>query len=462
MSLRGNWIRKKARRNEMKTKTKLQILLLSVIMIQFFFPINLFSESDNTHPVRLMFFYSVDIKIPESQEFMRESFIQAVKNVKDAIENSQYPSSDIDPDPQKFELSRIYISPNDEIFHDYFNVTNQQYMYSNDVTVEVLDYEISQYNGPCPATHYTDCAPGRSSAWVLIRFYNILKDCGLSHELGHAMGCDHGIYSREDCPGNPAYGHAWNIYLGINDNWGTAVAYTSPGKRLPYYSNPNITWKGYQIGDNDRFNAKVIYDTKTQIRNLCTTPDDVTTVPYSIPTGYTGEEIKPWEFADAIAQEHLSTSSVYHYIVDENAIVQFRAGSQVHIKNGFHAKSGSLFRAFISDLRTRGIYGRKTTEGKEINAEKMQQYFENSITGLYPNPASKTLHLDYSVGEKSNIRIFIRDLLGNNFILLNSDKFQSKGNYGIDIDVGNLATGKYFLLLDFGNSIQVRQFLIVK
>ncbi len=62
------------------------------------------------------------------------------------------------------------------------------------------------------------------------------------HELGHNMGCAHDRANAS----TGAYSYSYG-YRTPDNAWRTIMAY-SPGARLPFYSNPAVTWAGQPLG----------------------------------------------------------------------------------------------------------------------------------------------------------------------------------------------------------------------
>ena len=62
------------------------------------------------------------------------------------------------------------------------------------------------------------------------------------HELGHNMGCHH----DRDNAGNAAYAYSYG-YRTPNNQYRTVLAY-SPGNRIKYFSNPDVTFNGWALG----------------------------------------------------------------------------------------------------------------------------------------------------------------------------------------------------------------------
>jgi hypothetical protein len=84
------------------------------------------------------------------------------------------------------------------------------------------------------------------------------------HEIGHNQGCGH---DRDNggC-GFRSYGFGWRFTGNDGVQYRTVMAY-APGTRIPYFSNPNVSFQGQPtgvpIGDpNEAYNASVINETR--------------------------------------------------------------------------------------------------------------------------------------------------------------------------------------------------------
>lgn len=84
-------------------------------------------------------------------------------------------------------------------------------------------------------------------------------------------------------------------------------------------------------------------------------------------------------------------------------------------------------------------------------------YRINEPVGIYPNPASSTLHVDLSEVTQFPLRLSIVDIEGN---IVSKNKEYSSSS--LDLDIGNLATGTYFLQIEYKNGIVDRQKFVKK
>jgi hypothetical protein len=100
-----------------------------------------------------------------------------------------------------------------------------------------------------------------STAFCAVHFSCALGNYTFRHEIGHLHGCRHNPES--DGTLTPyAYGHGFCYGPG---NWRTIMSYPSCGSsptRLPYWSNPSVTYGGIAMGTDARHNnGRVLNET---------------------------------------------------------------------------------------------------------------------------------------------------------------------------------------------------------
>ncbi|MCL4550291.1 MAG: T9SS type A sorting domain-containing protein [Bacteroidetes bacterium] len=79
----------------------------------------------------------------------------------------------------------------------------------------------------------------------------------------------------------------------------------------------------------------------------------------------------------------------------------------------------------------------------------------------YPNPFNPTTLIKYSLAQTSLVNLSIYDVLGRKVATL-VDKEQSLGNYEVEFDGSNLASGVYFYRIQAGSFIQTKKFMLIK
>jgi hypothetical protein len=340
---------------------------------------------DNNRPVRLSILYlentrflmSENPDILATEEQIRDRIISQVGYLNEIVFNSKLSTDD---DPQRFEIARIYRWPQDQYFHQ--NENHQQYLYCGDLFLNI-NLDLATNSGNVPACPYQIYPPLETRDELLVWWKGMNNyNYSLAHEVGHAMGCGHEIGNaviQDRSSQNPPVCHNfgyWFLYGtemvgGVSKDclYGTIMSYHGVNSyntnhiakgRIPYFSNPDVSWNGIDIGTGPSNcnvkscdNAKAISETKFQLRNMCTSYVDLNLSEKD--PNISTNEIMAWEIADAFAISTVISDD--NYIIHENAIVQFRAGNRIIIRSGFHAKSGCKFKAFINDGTTRGFYG---------------------------------------------------------------------------------------------------------
>jgi len=105
-------------------------------------------------------------------------------------------------------------------------------------------------------------SPGfQASAFTVTRYSCAVGNLSFAHEIGHNMGCAHdrdnsssGLYSY-------SFGHRW-VSTDNNRQYRSVMSY-SPGSRIPYFSNPDVDYRGTPTGiaasqSNSAYNAQTI------------------------------------------------------------------------------------------------------------------------------------------------------------------------------------------------------------
>jgi hypothetical protein len=84
-----------------------------------------------------------------------------------------------------------------------------------------------------------------------------------------------------------------------------------------------------------------------------------------------------------------------------------------------------------------------------------------SISQNFPNPFNPTTKITYTIPEKSFVQLKVFDPFGKEVaVLVNESK--EAGNYEVEFNAGNLASGIYFYQLRTINFISTKKMLVVK
>ena len=121
-------------------------------------------------------------------------------------------------------------------------------------------------------------------------------------------------------------------------------------------------------------------------------------------------------------------------IIFENANIEYKAGQTISLIEGFHAKHGSNFRAFIEGCQPtllKGVKGvKQLLSVKEVNSKNE----DTELIKLYPNPTKGVLTIESTKDVDSWI---IADAYGKSYYRGNHSK--------TEINMYNLPKGIYFL-----------------
>jgi hypothetical protein len=79
----------------------------------------------------------------------------------------------------------------------------------------------------------------------------------------------------------------------------------------------------------------------------------------------------------------------------------------------------------------------------------------------YPNPFNPTTNIQFSLPKNSNVKLVVYDILGRVVSQL-IDKDLTAGNYKINFNASNLASGTYFYSLHAGDFVSVKKLMLVK
>jgi len=79
----------------------------------------------------------------------------------------------------------------------------------------------------------------------------------------------------------------------------------------------------------------------------------------------------------------------------------------------------------------------------------------------YPNPFNPNTVISYSLTASKNVALKIYDVLGNEVASLVNSR-QNAGDYSVEFNAGNLASGTYYYSLEAGDYREVKKMVVVK
>ena len=86
---------------------------------------------------------------------------------------------------------------------------------------------------------------------------------------------------------------------------------------------------------------------------------------------------------------------------------------------------------------------------------------KNNLQNIYPNPFNPLTNINYTLIEKSNIKLSIYNSLGSKVVTLKEGNVEA-GNYYVSWDASKYPSGVYFLKLHVNNSVEVKKMILLK
>lgn len=113
--------------------------------------------------------------------------------------------------------------------------------------------------------------------------------------------------------------------------------------------------------------------------------------------------------------------------------------------NGYVFKGAAGFTINVIDPTTVGV-----EEVKQVTS-----------FNVFPNPVKNNVNIEFNLVKRSNVEVFVTDLLGNKVALIVSEEMNA-GNNKISYNVSDISSGIYLLSINTDNSIQVKKIVVSK
>lgn len=171
------------------------------------------------------------------------------------------------------------------------------------------------------------------------------------------------------------------------------------------------------------------------------------------------------------------------FIVESGTRVTLVAKNSIRLRPGFHAKSGSYFRAYIDPsvpecengtksqtANTSENYASQLSDNIETDAIKWEtkkdtvtKVNESRLTtrliGNYPNPNSDYTVIKYKIGESCPTKIFITSSTGIKIKEILNNENHPTGEFEIVFNTKDLETGVYFYTLQTDKYFQTKRMI---
>ncbi len=181
-----------------------------------------------------------------------------------------------------------------------------------------------------------------------------------------------------------------------------------------------------------------------------------------------GDSIKSYRFLTSVPSSMIDFSNTTIFGLDKKSKTyesvslisyQYRLVQDfglANIQNGydFGWDSRDLKGAVINGI----VYGDTTITGIE---DKINPVSSFSLSQNYPNPFNPATTIRYDIGKPGQVTLKIFDILGNEITTL-INEYKPSGNYSINFDGGNLASGIYYYQLKAGDFTATKKFVLMK
>ena len=125
--------------------------------------------------------------------------------------------------------------------------------------------------------------------------------------------------------------------------------------------------------------------------------------------------------------------------------------------------SGANQQALASVLKAyygpNGIWWKTGTTGIKYVDFNIPDNF--NLSQNYPNPFNPTTNINFSVPEAGNVKVVIYDAIGNQVEVL-VDEYKAAGNYRVNWNAGNYASGVYFYRMQSNNYTNIKKMVLMK
>ena len=226
------------------------------------------------------------------------------------------------------------------------------------------------------------------------------------------------------------------------------------------------------------------------ISGLATHPDEAGTayVLYSVSGspkvlrttdyGETWEDLSGFEGPGDTSTNGFPNVAVYDLLVIPHSPNILWAGTEIGIfhsqdhgetwqysDNGFPALSVWQFALVDGQIvvatHGRGIWTVDADEVVSTENDSSELPAKFTLEQNYPNPFNPSTTIEFSVPTDTRVELTVFDVTGRAVALL-TDKVYAAGEYRIEWDAGNMASGVYFYRMKAGDVIQTKRMMLIK
>ncbi len=297
------------------------------------------------------------------------------------------------------------------------------------------------------AGYADDIGATYSTAFQVTEYDNMLSGYTFTHEFGHLLNCRHDPYVDDTAGSNHGYVRQSSL-------WRTIMAYNDQCSddgdncpRIPYWSNPGITYLGNATGvtnANDNESAIEAYDD-----DIAGLEAFITNKILAINDGIANDEA-----AYVIAQTSISTTAVINYFSGSEG--SYTAASYITLAPGFSALAGTTFSAVLDNCTENFLTGNdQPVESLTVPDGNAFEVASAEALNVSPNPARDQFNIRYQAATEGIYTIQLLGISGNLVANIAQQHHYDSDTYTVLFDCSDLPSGVYFVRLVHPNGVLV-------
>ena len=122
----------------------------------------------------------------------------------------------------------------------------------------------------------------------------------------------------------------------------------------------------------------------------------------------------------------------------------------------YDSSSYDSYRTFLSGVTDTTYFAKNSSRNIKLNVPRVTELEQN-----FPNPFNPTTTIQYRLADKGFVNLTVYDLLGNRIVIL-VNGIQNKGNYNVNFNGSNLASGVYIYRLKTSKYFITKKFILQK
>ena len=282
------------------------------------------------------------------------------------------------------------------------------------------------------------------------------------HELGHIMGAAH------DNGSSYRRGYLFETAPGDTQQRRTIMCRGSVGNcsqtnscRVLYFSNPDIIIGGNRIGVEDaNDNSRWLEEKRNTIRNYRENSTNLTINATTIGNNILG---------NYTADTRITTNG--NVVCASGGHMNFRAGNNIELNNGFTINNGAEFAAIIGNCNavypTRSASGDSNSDFEdssiivEIEENQLEESLSRDQLRIIPNPTKGFAEIRFSLDKASSVQIRLLDMNGKFLFPILESNLLAEGPHQVQFNK-SLPNGIYYINLQTENRNTTSRMIIMQ